>query len=152
MLDIQVKFEGDKIAVKGLGRFIDRAPLAAKRGLKRIIRGIHREADDFLRGAKGTPGDYPVPVVTGHLRRSLDWLDPGEKKSVDGVTFATDELESMLFDSARYASVIHDGTHSSTGHGPRSFADDALEAFDAGENIESIMDEEFQIEITRIGK
>lgn len=152
MLDVRIKIDEIKVVAVGLGHFIDRVPKAAQRGLKRIVRGLHREAYDFLSGKKGKSGSYPVPVVTGHLRRNLDWLDPGEKKTRGAATFAAGNLEAMLFDSARYASVIHDGTHSSTDHGPRQFTDDALEAFDAGGRIEAIMDAEFKDESKRIGK
>lgn len=151
MLEIRVKIENGQAGGAYTRRIIDRAPLAAKRGLKRIIRGLHREADDFLAGAAGKPGSYPIPVITGHLRRNLDWLDPGEKKTVNGVSFATDDLEAMLFDSAIYASVVHDGTHSSDIHGPRPFTDDALEAFSTGGRIEGIMDAEFKKEVERTG-
>lgn len=152
MLDVRVKIDGVKAVAVGLGHFIDRAPLAAQRGLKRIVRGLHREAYDFLSGAAGKPGSYPTPVISGHLRRNLDWLEPGEKKTVGGATFAAGELEVMLFDSAIYASVVHDGTGSSSSHGPRQFTDDALEAFDAGGRIEAIMEDEFSTESKRIGK
>jgi len=151
MLKIRVKIENGQAGGAHIRHIIDRAPLAAKRGLRRIIRGLHREADDFLAGAAGKPGSYPVPSITGHLRRNLDWLEPGEKKTVNGVSFDTDDLEAMLFDSAIYASVIHDGTRSSESHGPRPFTDDALDAFNTGGRIEGIMAAEFKKELERTG-
>ncbi|HMM59454.1 MAG TPA: hypothetical protein PKC25_04895, partial [Candidatus Rifleibacterium sp.] len=52
-------------------------------------------------GAK--PGSYPVPVVTGNLRRMLDWLDPGQSKSGLAGTFTAGPMEIVVFNSAAYA-------------------------------------------------
>lgn len=151
MLDIRVEIKGHKAVVGGMERFMDRLPAATQRGLVRIVKGVHREAYDLLSGPAADTGGYPVPVVTGHLRRNLDWLGPGETKSVGGQSFSTDEFEAMLYDAARYASVVHDGTHRAAGIGERPFAADALEAFDEDGRIVAIMEEEINTELKRIG-
>lgn len=85
----------------------------------------------------GRPGSYPVPVLTGHLRRSEDYVPPGKSKSTDAFTFRAGRLEAILYNSARYASVIHDGTHSSTKFGRRPFMDDAFKNVDVKSHIEN---------------
>jgi hypothetical protein len=152
VLDIRVEIKGHKAMVGGVERFMGRLPGAIQRGLVRTIRGVHREAYDLLSGPAADTGGYPVPVVTGHLRRNLDWLEPGETKSAGGQSFSTGEFEAMLYDAARYASVIHDGTHRAAGIGERPFAVDALEAFDKNGRIQATMEEEIHTELKGIGK
>ena len=71
------------------------------------------------------PGSYPVPIITGHLRGRLAFVEPGETKSAGGVinynvngtkikkndpalsVHATED-EVIIFDSAVYANRIHE--------------------------------------------
>ncbi|MDH4319879.1 MAG: hypothetical protein OEV73_00120 [Desulfobulbaceae bacterium] len=152
MLEVRVDIKGSKAIVGGFDRFAANAPAAVRRGLTRIVRGVHREAYDLLSGPGGDTGGYPVPVVTGHLRSHLDFLEPRQTKTANGAVFTTGDLDAMLFDSARYATVIHDGANSSSAHGPRSFADDALERFNEGDRMASIMDDELGDELKKVGK
>ena len=92
-------------------------------------------------------GGYPVPVRTGNLKRLLDWLDPGETKGV----FSAGQMEVVVYDSALYASVIHQGTGSSAKFGPRPFMTDALNKFNQGNGISGILNTEISAEIARRG-
>lgn len=97
-------------------------------------------------GAK--PGSYPVPVLTGHLRRSLYFLPPGKSKTnEDGVMVTAGENEVVVSNSAIYAGVIHEGRWTSKDFGPRKFLEDGLERFNQGDQISQIFTEEIQKEI-----
>lgn len=96
-------------------------------------------------------GGYPVPVRTGHLRRMLDFLYPGQSKSGPSGTFTAGPMETVIFNSAAYASAIHEGRNSSAKFGPRSFLTDALMRFNEGAQIKRIVEEEINREIARIG-
>lgn len=153
MLDISVKIEGDKVVIEGLNRFAAEMPKAVQRGMQRAATGIYRGASEWLKGpgsktsvrkgVKGaSPGSYPVPVRTGHLRRSLNWLKSGQSKTGDIGTFTAGPHEVVVYNSARYADTIHEGRGSSARFGPRRFLTDALEIFNQGERIKGIIEEE----------
>lgn len=147
MISINVTIDGDKVILQGLTAAAATFPDAANRGLARVAKGSHREAFERLSGpgAKASyipGGGYPVPVRTGHLRRSLDWLKPNTSKSAGGQTFSTGDMESMVYDSAAYAVVVHEGIGSSAAHGPRRFIDDALRAFNGSNRIAEILTDE----------
>lgn len=155
MLDIHVSIEGEKVIIEGLERFARHIPSAAQRGLSRAAKGIHRKAHDFLSGpgAKASnvsAGGYPVPIRTGHLRRMLNWLEPGQSKTASGITFTTGPMEAIIFNAAEYAMTIHEGKKSSAKYGARPFLTDALEKFNQGAKIAKIIREEVQKEIDRI--
>lgn len=97
------------------------------------------------------PGSYPVPVLTGNLRRMLNWLSPGDSKSGDAGTFTAGPMEVVVYDSAAYADVIAKGKWTSAGFGPRDFLGDALTKFNEGARIKRILDEEIQQEISKGG-
>ena len=163
MLDIQVTLKGEKAFLTSLNRLDRNLPDAIERGLSNAAKSIFSEAHLFLdgAGAKGeyssgrwkkreTPissGGYPVPVRTGHLKRSLNFLQPGESKNADGLTFTAGKMEAVIFDSAEYAGVIHEGRGSSAKFGPRSFLTDALEKFDQGRGIALKIEKEIHKEI-----
>jgi len=169
MLDIQVTVEGEKIIIEGLESLGDNIRPALQRALAKMGKGIHREAYDFLSGpgAKGSnapAGGYPVPVRTGTLRRLLDWLEPGETKTVGAMydwrdkslitssgTFSAGPMEAMVYDSAEYARVIHEGTHTSREYGRRPFLEDALEKFNSEDRIRKIFEGEIKREIKKSG-
>lgn len=146
---------------------------ALRRAMVDVAKGIHNEAQALLSGPgrrqmklvsrhktltnlnrrnlrgqfsslESRPGAYPVPVITGHLRRSLDWVKPGASKSGNGQVFSAGPDEVIIYNSARYARVIHDGTHSSTKAGKRPFLLDALKNYDRGGNIRRILDQRLQ--------
>ena len=154
MLDINVKVEGQKVVINNLQAFAKEIPLAIDRSLNRVAKGIHREGYDFLSGAGAkasdvAAGEYPVPVRTGHLRRSLDWLKPGTSKTGDVGTFTAGSHEVIVYNSAIYANAIHEGKFSSQKHGPRRFLADALEKFNQGDRIKNTIEEEIQKEIDK---
>lgn len=95
-----------------------------------------------LLGAR--PGSYPVPSVTDHLRKMLDWLKPGQSKTGEAGTFATGPNEVMIYDSAIYANVIHEGKWTSKAYGPRRYLTDALEMFNRGLGIQMAIEDEIQ--------
>lgn len=154
MLDIQITIEGDKVIIQRLQKFADRIPDAAEIGLSKIGKGIHREAYEWLSGpgakASNVPGGgYPVPVRTGHLRRRLDWLEPGKSKTTEAETFTAGPTEIIVYDSAEYAATIHEGRGSSAKFGPRRYITDALEIFNRGARIKKIVEKEIQKEIDK---
>jgi hypothetical protein len=176
MLAVSVTVNGDKVIIEGLNQLAAEMPRVAQRGLKRIVRGTHREAMYYLNGAGGAgrkaqivgpsrgfvkksgevvnfkpqltgAGGYPVPVRTGNLKRLLDFIDPGQSMGA----FSAGPLESVLFDSAEYASVVHDATGSSARFGKRPYLTDALTRFNQGNQIEAVMEDEQRIEIQKQG-
>jgi len=147
MLSLNVTVENDKVVIKGLQEMAAEMPQALKNTMKRGAIGTHREAFDFLSGAKGNPGGYPVPVETGHLRRLLDFLPPGKSKG----GFSAGPLESIVYDSAIYSRTIHDGTGSSAKFGARPFITDGFEAFNRGDQLVQIADEEVAKVIAKRG-
>jgi len=151
VLDIRVEIHGDKVVMAGLQRLEQRIPRAIDRGLRRSAMGIHRAAYDFLSGPKSAVGGYPVPVRTGHLRRSLDWLGPNRSKSKDGKTFTAGPHEAVVYNSAVYSRAIHDGRGSSAKFGARPYLTDALEQFNRGNHIADVMAEEISKEIAKEG-
>jgi len=165
MLDLNVTVQGDKVIIEGLQGLAADMPQVLRRGLQRVNRGVHRSAMGFLNGPGRTvmkqksrlrgqsddlgarPGSYPVPVITGNLKRLLDFLDPGQSKD----EFSAGPLEAIVYDSAEYAQVIHEGKGSSSAYGRRPFLDDALEQFNQGGHIAGILEEEVQQEVGKRG-
>jgi hypothetical protein len=149
VLDVHVTLRGDKVAITGLQGMATRMPGAIKRGLNRIAIGVHRETVAWLSGAAGRPGGYPVPVRTGHLRRMQAWLKPGETKTGEAGTFTAGPMEVVVYNSAGYATMIHEGKGRNARHGARPFLTDALTRFNSGARIVKIMEEEIAAEIAR---
>jgi len=108
-----------------------------------------RRGQSDLLGAR--PGSYPVPVMTGNLRRMLNWLSPGDSKTGDAGTFTAGPMEVVVYDSAAYANVIAKGKWTSAGFGTRDFLGDALTKFNEGARIKQILEDEIQQEISRRG-
>jgi hypothetical protein len=168
VLDLSITVDGDRVVIEGLGRLQQGKLLdAAILGIENAAIGIHREAFKNLSGAgaKGTSkqttsksrksylkwekqtvaaGGYPVPVRTGNLRRLLDWLKPGESKSGPAGTFKAGQAEVIIYDSAIYAGVIHEGRGSSAKFGPRRFLIDALGKFNQDNAIKASIEKEIQ--------
>lgn len=140
MLSISATVEGDKIVISGLQQLAEEAPQILQRTLTRGAIGTHREAFDLLSGAKDPAGAYPVPVVTGNLRRLLDWLQPGARKG----GFKAAALEAIVYNSAEYAQVIHAGSGSSAKFGARPFITDGFERFNRGGKLAEIAGEEIE--------
>ncbi len=92
-----------------------------------------------------------MPVRTGFLRHVLDWLNPGESKSSSIGTFTAGADEVVIYNSAEYAGVIHDGRGSSAKFGPRRFLTDALVKFNSNDQIKQTIEEEIEKEISRAG-
>lgn len=157
MLNLQVRIEGDKVLIAGLNQLAAELPRAIDRALVKVAKGIHKDAFDFLSGAgskvstkRGAyAGGYPVPVRTGHLRRSLDWLRPGAAKTGDASTFIAGEHEVVIYDSALYANAIHEGKGSSAKFGRRPYLTNALEKFNQGNRIKATIEAEIQAEIDK---
>jgi hypothetical protein len=178
MLDISVTLEGDKVIIEGLAQFAQELPGAITKGLTRTAVGVYNLAYRFLSGAgaKGISkqvtskktgkkylkwqkqsipaGGYPVPVRSGWLRQMLDWLKPGESKTVasfsemgsrtthSGGTFTAGENEVIIYDAAEYAHSIHEATGSSAKYGRRPFIVGAFEMFNQGGHIKEVLMEE----------
>ncbi|MDA8104672.1 MAG: hypothetical protein M0Z71_04765 [Nitrospiraceae bacterium] len=148
MLDLQIKIEGDRVIIDGLNRFASEGfQEAITRGLSRIGKGVFRTAFEWLSGTATPAGAYPVPVVTGHLRRLLDWLFPGQSKSSNGLSFTAGPDETVIYDSAEYARTIREGRGSSAKYGPRDYLTDAFEKFNESERAKEILEEEINNEL-----
>lgn len=172
---LNVRIEGAAAVIQGLGRLAAvGVPRAVERGLIRIGAGVYREVLYWLSGGGGASkktrtdyagfthksgkevmfrsyqgaGGYPVPKRTGYLSQQLAWLQPGESKSGDVGTFTAGKNEVVIFNSAGYASAIHEGKGSSAKFGPRRYMTDGLERFNAGDAMKRIMEEEISKEIT----
>lgn len=118
-------------------RAIDGLPaagLAVIRNIEgRMVKEVYRRAFDKLSGARFAPkvkgkrlqrsatGAYPVPVRTGHLRRSLAMLFPGQSKA--GLSAGLDE--AIVYNPAAYAWAIHQGREDMGTEG-RPFLSDAV--------------------------
>jgi len=174
MLDLKLTVEGDKVILEGLNKLSKDLHPAAMRGLQKAAIGIHTEAFNFLSGAgaKGTskevtsktgkkylkwekrsmpvpPGGYPVPVRTGWLRRSLNWLKPGESKTGEAGTFTAGKDEVIIYNLAAYANAIHEGRGSSAKFGPRPFLTDAFKKFNQGDRIIKIVEDKIRKTVNR---
>lgn len=175
MLGVQVTIDGDQVVLQGLSGLAHDLSPAIDRGLVRIAKGVHRESYYWLSGPgrkimrttdrrqhggrnktarrgqasslQAKPGSYPVPVLTGTLRRLLDWLRPGAAK--DGFQAGANEV--IVYDSAEYAGVIYDSRGSSAGYGPRKYLEDGFSRFNQGSEVSKILDEEIGMEINRRG-
>jgi hypothetical protein len=163
--------------IAGLNKLAAEFPRAVRRGLESTAKGVHREAYKFLSGAGGAgkkqrndytgftkksgenvmfrsyqgAGGYPVPIRTGHLRRSLDWLKPGESKTGEVGTFTAGQNEVAIYDSAQYANVVHESLGSSAKSGSRRFLTDGLKKYNTGDRIKTNIEEEIQKEISKAG-
>lgn len=173
MLAINVKIDGEKIHIEGLERYSDNIHLKAiPRALRRTVKGSIVEALKLLEGPKRglktirakksgrqravaqkpeAAGRYPVPRVTGHLKRQQDWLGPGRSKTANDITFATGPMEALMYNSAEHAGWIHEGKGSSAKYGARRFQDDAFKNFNSGGKVKNIFEEEIAKEAADSG-
>jgi hypothetical protein len=166
MLDLRI--EGDQVVIEGLDKLAHKGiPDATQRALARAAMGVFGEAFEYLsgpgaeRGSKkvGKPmhkgeltlaGGYPVPVRTGNLRIHLDWLAPSTTKSDrEGHSFTALPHEAIVYDSAEYADVIHDGKGSSAKFGRRPYLVNAFQKFNQGDRIIRIFEEEIARELPK---
>jgi hypothetical protein len=134
MLNITVS--GDQAASATLKALSGKLPKALDRGLIRIAQGVQSDAVDWLSGPGRSrmklnqkngrrnlrgqidslgarPGSYPVPVITGHLRRMQNWLRPGASKSGEAGVFSAGRHEVVVYNPAAYAYAIHNSKGSS---------------------------------------
>ena len=160
MLNLSATVQGDKLVISGLNELAADLSGAIDRGLERGAKGIHRSAFEWLSGPgsqvsrkKGVSGSaagsYPVPVVTGNLRRLLDWVKPGESKSTETGSYTAGQHEIVVYDSAIYADPIFEGRGSSAKFGPRNALVDGFNQFNQGDQIVHILEEEIQKDIDK---
>ncbi len=128
---IEIKGSADNAdeVIRYLDTLATNLKVAFKKGITKSTMKVHGSVMNYLSGAKGSPGDYPVPIRTNHLRGALAFLPPGQSKQAGGVSFKAGEFSGVVYNSARYADVIRNGTHSSSKHGPRDYMEDGLKAF-----------------------
>lgn len=98
---------------------------ALARALRRVVAAVETEAERNLGGA-GAPGSYPVPVVTGNLRRSMGVRITG--------------LTGFVFNTAQYAAATQAGFQpygnpAATAIPPRPFLRDADRKVDPAERF-----------------
>jgi len=167
MLGIKTTFRGKKAFLRKTRRVPRKIKQKAiPRGIRRIVKGVIALALKNLSGPRrglktvtaksgrqrAVPqkpelaGGYPVPRVSGNLLKLLGWLYPGQSKTSNGYSFAAGPMEGLLFNSAEYSKIISEGLGSSADYGPRRFAADAFEAFNAGGKAADIMTEEIMKE------
>jgi hypothetical protein len=177
MLDLHLTIEGDKIIIDGLQKFAAELPGAVQKGLAQVGAGVFTEALYWLKGAGGASkkvrsdyvgftkksgeevkfrsykgaGGYPVPIRTKNLLSHLNWLFPGKSKSDDSGSFTAGPFETVIYDSAAYANVIHEGRGSSAKFGPRRYLTDALEKFNQGAKISDTIEDEIEKAIAKAG-
>ena len=168
LLDVSVRIEGDRVVLEGLEKYsLGITSRAIPEALRVIAGSTAREALGLLTGpARGlrtitskdgrqravaqnpeAAGGYPVPRLTGNLRRLLSWIGPNSSKE----GFSTGAREAVVYDSAEYARVIHEGTGSSSKYGPRPFLDDSFEAFNRGERARRVIEEKIAEEKAKSG-
>jgi len=156
---ISVSMEGGKVLIEDLERYSVAIKEKAMPGALSIVaEGIAKEAQKLLRGPKRgvktviakksgrqravgrnpqLAGGYPVPRMAGNLLHLMDWLKPNHSKGA----FSTGPFEAVVFNSAEYARVIHQGTGSSAKFGERPFLDDAVMAFNESVGIKKVFEE-----------
>ncbi|TLM60963.1 MAG: hypothetical protein FDZ69_13725 [Deltaproteobacteria bacterium] len=169
---IKIEHDLNRIIID-LDRLSLQLPRASQKALRRIAKGIHRDAFKWLSGngylyeerASSKTGKkykkqlgrtsrwlYPVPVRTGHLRRSLAWLSPGESKNSNGESFTAGDNEAIIYNSAIYARNVHNGWAFLGRTWPgRPFITDAFESFNQSGKITAIVEEEIGKAITANG-
>ncbi len=135
---LTITIENRKVVIENLQGLAGAAPQIITNVLKRSAVGVHRDAFDKLSGPAANTGGYPVPVVTGNLRRLLNWLAPGDSK--DG--FSAGDRQSVVYNSAEYARAVHQGTKQHSKYGARPYLTDAFDAFNRSGRIEQIANEE----------
>lgn len=146
MLLMKVDVANEKVFLERVQRDMKGVPGAMRRAMTRTGRGVFRKATDWLSGKRADTGGFPVPVVTGHLRRMLNWLKPGESKSDGGSVVVAGPAESIVYNTAAYSEVIAKGLGSSEQYGPRDYLEKALTDFSANNRISQIIDEELDAE------
>lgn len=151
MLSINATVEGDKVVLRGLRELQSDMPQVIQRTLTRGAKGTHRESFDLLNGPAGMSGGYPVPAQTGHLKRLLEWVKPGESKTSNGLSFDAGNMEAIVYDSAEYSEAVHEGLGSSRKFGARRFITDGFERFNKGNRLAEIAAEEIAIEARKKG-
>lgn len=144
MLFMKADVKNEKVLLKRIRSQPEKTEEAIKRAMSRVGKGVFRSAYDWLSGRKNDTGGFPVPVVTGHLRRQLAWLKPGQTKSAGGDAVTAGPMESIVYDTAAYADVIAEGRGSSAKFGPRDYLEKALEDFNQGDQISKILDDELE--------
>lgn len=151
-----VKIVGDRAVIEDTDRIARNYPEAMVRGMSRIIIGVNREAVKNLsgpgvkpkRGKKSTTaGGYPVPVITGNLRRLQNFVLPGRSKTSGGLSFSAGRFGGIVYNTAEYSQQIHEGRGSSRKHGKRQYISDAVLNFDRGNRMIGILDEEVSKEL-----
>ena len=115
--------------VSRIRRLADLFPKALDRGLGKWVLRASRLSKDYLSGYGGTGiwqrhniGGYPVPVRTGSLRRSDNYILPGRTKS--GIS--TRHGQAALINTSVYAGPLHEGTGPHYRYGQRQFHVDAV--------------------------
>lgn len=89
----------------------------------------NNNAVELLSGHADNTGGYPVPVVSGYLRRMQTFIGPGESKNIPNVgVVRTGNNEFALANGSLYALTVHDGLGTNSKHGKRPFMQDAIDS------------------------
>jgi len=168
----RIEITGDRVLVKNLDQY-DKgiSDRALPKALKAIGRDVVGKATELLTGNRtgvktltskndiertvrtnpSVSGAYPVTIFTGNLRRLAGMVNPGETVSSDDraggeISYTAGPEEVIIFNSAFYASMIHEGLGSSEKYGARPFLDDAIEAIHSSGNMDNRIIEELEKE------
>lgn len=127
-----IKITTEGLDEKGIRHFLNgldpRIGKVFQSETRRWVLAAHRASLKNLSGAglkssKAPGGAYPVPVRTGHLRRSEGYVLPGLSKH----GLSAGAVSGLLVNTAVYASNVHEGTHRHEGFGARPFQQDAVD-------------------------
>jgi hypothetical protein len=146
---LNIEFIADyREALKALNASPAQVDKGVKKGLTIVAKGIHNNAKVFLSGKSKPRGAYPVPKVTGDLQQVfLGFVLPGKSTTSGGVTFNAQKNEVIVFNSADYANLIHEGKETSAKYGPRRFLTDAFELFNRDTPVTEIIINEINKEM-----
>ncbi len=140
MLTINATLENGNVVISGLQELAAEMPDVLRKVLTTAAIGTHRESFKLLSGSATPAGAYPVPIITGNLRRLLDWLKPGENKGV----FKAGGMEAIIYSSTPYSGVIHEGRGSSAKFGARPFITDGFKRFNEGDKLVHLLEDEVE--------
>lgn len=108
MLAINVTVTGDKIIIEGLQQLAAEMPRVVQRGLRRITKGVHREAMDFLNG-KGGMNSYETR--TSKSGKQYQKKTGSKLEMYDGFTRASGAVQQFkrFSDSGGYPVPVRTG-------------------------------------------
>lgn len=106
---VKVNLEDVKKIKAALGKLQTKEKRIIRTSLSEGILIIHRKAFENLTGPKKPPGQFPVNINTGFLRRNQYFVLPGKTKTSNEKIFRAEPFEAIAGNSANYAGTVHEG-------------------------------------------